>query len=85
MKLGCIPIVSRVASFDEIDTYGLQLPQLTVAAVISAVNKLQQQPDSELQHLMSSNYEFANQNWNETNFRADFRLALTKILTHTAQ
>lgn len=80
MKLGCIPIVSPYAAFDEIEEYGKLIDGFSWEDVREAVESLDKEGASALRERMRRCHEFANANWNDENFKADFRTALTTVL-----
>lgn len=80
MKLGCIPIVTPCAAFDEIKEYGQLIDGFTpehIEAAVAAIDKLGE--DSLRQKVLNC-YKFANDNWNDESFKTDFRNALQSII-----
>jgi len=80
MKLGCIPIVTDYSAFDEIEEYGRLINGYATDALHESITWFDQWNDQELKNRMTQCYIFANNNWNATNFKNDFKSALKSIL-----
>lgn len=83
MKLGCIPIVTKYAAFDEIENYGFLIKDFTNESIQETIEKAQNHNKDEIKNLIVKNYEFSNKNFNLNNFEKDLKKALIFILDKT--
>lgn len=80
MKLGCIPIVTPVASFDGIENYGFLIDGYTVDDLSNAINIAVSYTDNDISTKIKDNIDFANRNFNAATFKHDFETCLKTIL-----
>lgn len=80
MKLGCIPIVTSYAAFDEINDYGILINGYTVNDLSNAIDTALSITDNEIKGKIKQNFEFANSNYNTSTFKQDFKSCMKAIL-----
>lgn len=80
MYYGCIPIVSRWASFDGIKDYGFMINDLSVDGISKAVDKSMKLSNQQLIELSKKGYEFIKGNYNLKTFKFDLTNTLRTIL-----
>lgn len=80
MKLGCIPIVTPYAAFDEIETLGVLIDGYSCDDLASAIEKVTTYDITTLKEMIRNCYNYANTNYNKQTFREDMRKCLSQIL-----
>ena len=80
MKMGIIPLVSEVASFDGIESCGFVLDDISVPSVSSAVEWSQKLTNEEIEKHIQLCISLAEKKWNLLNFKKEFEIYL-KTLT----
>ena len=78
MKMGIIPIVSRVAAPDDIKTLGFLLDNLTQESINKALEWIKRLSNSEIQNLITRNHEYA-KIWTLDNFGKEFSQYLQEL------
>jgi len=71
MKIGLIPILSRVASFDDIDILGYRLDDISTEAIARGVEWSQGLSQERIRELMHANREYARR-WSLESFEKEF-------------
>lgn len=78
MKMGLVPILSKVASPDYIDTLGYRLDDLSADAVARGVEWSQGLSRDKIKELMRANHEYARR-WSLENFEREFADYMAKV------
>ncbi len=78
MKMGLVPILSKVASPDDIDTLGYRLDDLSADAVARGVEWSQGLSRDKIKELMRANHEYARR-WSLENFEREFADYMAKV------
>ena len=81
MKLGCVPIVSKYAAFDEICDYGYVIEDFSVTGLEKAILEVENLGKEQKERKMRDNFDFANANFNKQIFAEDFKSAILRILS----
>lgn len=79
MKLGCIPIVSKYAAFNEIENYGYLMNDLTINSLDEIIIKTKSLKDQELAIMIRKVYDFSNKEFNIQTFKDDFKRVIQEI------
>ncbi|MDK0881997.1 glycosyltransferase [Clostridium perfringens] len=82
MKLGLIPILSKYASFDEIDQLGIKIDELNQKQINKAIRKSKKLNEKELEIKFIECSKYVNDNHTLKTFKEDFKRALLKILSN---
>lgn len=84
MKMGIIPLVSQVASFDGIETCGFVMHSLTDKALAEAVKWSQSLSDDMIKQRMRQCIDTATQKWNLFSFEQEFENYMGQQVTKSA-
>lgn len=84
MKMGIIPLVSQVASFDGIETCGFVMHSLTDKALAEAVKWSQSLSDDMIKQRMRQCIDTATQKWNLFSFEQEFENYMSQHVAKTA-
>jgi len=79
MRLGLIPIVSKVASCNRIEEFGFIIPELTVEKVLESINTVIQLDIDDIKTRSLKSQRFAKANFSLNIFRHDLEKALREI------
>lgn len=82
MKLGCIPIVSPYAAFNEIENMGFLIEDFTTAAIKKAIDKVNSITNEEIIQKIELNYRYSNLNFNAQVFNNDLTQCMISILNN---
>lgn len=80
MHAGLIPIVSRQASVDIAEDYGIFIEQLSVEEIVRQVENLSSLTSAELQQMSRNAWEFARANHNRERFYKEFVRHMQNII-----
>jgi hypothetical protein len=81
MKLGCIPIVTKYAAFDEIEEYGFLMESINLNSLAKCVESSQKLEVSYLKQKVLDCYNYANNNYNKMTFHEDLLKAFETLTT----
>lgn len=79
-KLGCVPIVSPISSFDGLDEYGLIIPSFTLEGINSVIETAINWPKDMIDYKIRMIANFANKNFSKETFKNDMKNALKDII-----
>lgn len=80
MRMGCVPIVSRPASFEEINDYGFLLDELTYEKIEQGVNWATSLSIEKFQYLISKNIVYSQTRWNLERFEKEIFSAFSSTI-----
>jgi hypothetical protein len=72
MYEGVIPIVSKVASFEDIDQWGYVINELSEEGVKNAILWAKNLSDSSIRDMIANNISYSRKRWNLDNFKVEF-------------
>ncbi|MFK2291903.1 glycosyltransferase [Bacteroides fragilis] len=76
MKCGIIPIVSKYASFDEIEELGYRLDDFSIRSIEDAVKWSESLCEQQVERLIKANFDYAQKKWNINVFSKEFEYLL---------
>ena len=79
MYEGVIPIVSKVASFEDIDQCGYVIKELSEEGVKNAILWAMNLSDSSIRNLIAYNISYSRKRWNLDNFKAEFNSYIKEV------
>lgn len=80
MKLGCIPVVSEYAAFDEIEKFGFLIKDFSLSAIEDTIKELRKITRKDAIEKVKNIFHFANNNFNQNVFVEDMKNAFELIL-----
>lgn len=80
MKLGCIPIVSKYAAFNEIEDYGFLMESINLNSLTKCIESSQKLSNASLEQKLINCYKFSNSNFNKLTFQEDLFKAFETII-----
>lgn len=80
MKMGIIPLVSSIASFEGINSCGLVLDGISVSSVSLAVEWSQKLSDNEIEERIQRCISLAGNRWNLMNFEKEFESYMKSVI-----
>jgi glycosyltransferase involved in cell wall biosynthesis len=81
MHAGLIPIVSREASVDVNETFGLVLKECSIAEIKNSIREISNLSGQELQRMARTAWNFARANHTRARFSEEYRKIITAIMT----
>ena len=80
-KLGCIPIVTPISSFEGLESYGLIIPSYTSEGIDMAIQTAINWTKDEINSKIEGIFDFSNKNFCKKTFTEDFQTALSAIIS----
>lgn len=80
MLYGIVPIVTRWAAFDEVENLGYLLEDMTIEAIVMAIDWSQSLSEREVAHLSQACQHYAQENYTLAVFKDDMIKALKEII-----
>lgn len=84
-KLGCIPIVTPISSFEGLEEYGTIIPSYTIAGLNSAIQTAISWSKNDIDRRIINIAEYSNKNYSCETFRHDMKNALQSIIAKYAK
>jgi glycosyltransferase involved in cell wall biosynthesis len=81
MHAGLIPIVSREASVDVHESFGLVLKECSIGEIKASVKEISRRPAQELKQMARTAWEFARANHTKERFAEKYRKTISEIMT----
>jgi glycosyltransferase involved in cell wall biosynthesis len=81
MHAGLIPIVSREASVDVHESFGLVLKECSIGEIRSSLKEISRRPAQELKQMARAAWEFARANHTKERFAETYRKTISEIMT----